>query len=104
MRRGVSLSPRTPPDMIAELARSAEALGYDSFWLTHPPGSDGIAALAPAARATTTINLGLGVVPLHGRAATDIADSVLDIPNDASFYMQSGRHSDVLMGPLLKLR
>ena len=33
-----------------------------------------------------------------------IADSVLDIPNDTSFYMQSARHSDVLMGPLLKLR
>jgi len=33
-----------------------------------------------------------------------IADSVLDIPDDASFYMQSARHTDVLMGPLLKLR
>ena len=33
-----------------------------------------------------------------------IADSVLDIPDDTSFYMQSARHSDVLMGPLLKLR
>ncbi len=33
-----------------------------------------------------------------------VADSVLDIPNDPSFYMQSERHSDVLLGPLLKLR
>jgi len=33
-----------------------------------------------------------------------VADSVLDIPNDASFYMQSDRHSDILLGPLLKLR
>ena len=33
-----------------------------------------------------------------------VADSVLDIPNDASFYMQSDRHSDVLLAPLLKLR
>ena len=33
-----------------------------------------------------------------------IADSVLDIPDDASFYMQSARHTDILMGPLLKLR
>jgi hypothetical protein len=33
-----------------------------------------------------------------------IADSVLDIPDDSSFYMQSARHTDILMGPLLKLR
>ncbi len=33
-----------------------------------------------------------------------VADTVLDIPNDPSFYMQSARHSDVLLGPLLKLR
>jgi hypothetical protein len=33
-----------------------------------------------------------------------IADSVLDIPNDASYYMESDRHSDNLMAPLLRLR
>jgi len=33
-----------------------------------------------------------------------IADSVLDIPNETSFYMQSDRHSDNLMAPLLRLR
>jgi hypothetical protein len=33
-----------------------------------------------------------------------IADTILDIPNDASFYMQSEKHSDVLLAPLLRLR
>ena len=33
-----------------------------------------------------------------------IADSVLDIPSETSFYMQSDRHSDNLMAPLLRLR
>lgn len=33
-----------------------------------------------------------------------IADTVLDIPNDTSFYMQSEKHSDVLLAPLLRLR
>ena len=33
-----------------------------------------------------------------------IADSILDIPGENSFYMQSDRHSDNLMAPLLKLR
>jgi len=33
-----------------------------------------------------------------------IAESVLDIPGETSFYMQSDRHSDNLMAPLLRLR
>jgi len=33
-----------------------------------------------------------------------IADSILDIPNETVFYMQSDRHSDNLMAPLLRLR
>jgi hypothetical protein len=33
-----------------------------------------------------------------------IADSVLDIPNETSFYMQSDRHSDNIMAPLMRLR
>jgi hypothetical protein len=33
-----------------------------------------------------------------------IADSVLDIPHETSFYMESDRHSDNLMAPLLRLR
>jgi hypothetical protein len=33
-----------------------------------------------------------------------VADSVLDIPNDPSFYMQSQHHSDILLAPLLRLR
>lgn len=33
-----------------------------------------------------------------------IADSILDIPGETSFYMESDRHSDNLMAPLLRLR
>ncbi len=33
-----------------------------------------------------------------------IADSVLDFPGDDSFYMESERHSDILLAPLLRLR
>jgi hypothetical protein len=33
-----------------------------------------------------------------------VADSVLDIPNDPSYYMESDRHSDNLLAPLLRLR
>jgi hypothetical protein len=33
-----------------------------------------------------------------------IADSVLDIPNESAFYMESDGYSDNLMSPLLRLR
>jgi hypothetical protein len=33
-----------------------------------------------------------------------IGDSILDIPNDSSFYMESDNYSENLMAPLLRLR
>jgi hypothetical protein len=33
-----------------------------------------------------------------------IADSILDLPNEPSYYMESDRHSDNLLAPLLRLR
>jgi hypothetical protein len=33
-----------------------------------------------------------------------IADSVLDLPKETSFYMESDRHSDNIMAPLMRLR
>ena len=33
-----------------------------------------------------------------------IADSILDLPKEPAFYMQSDRHSDNIMAPLLRLR
>jgi hypothetical protein len=33
-----------------------------------------------------------------------IADTVIDLPNSDSYYMESSRHSDVLLAPLLRLR
>ena len=33
-----------------------------------------------------------------------IADDVLDFSDDESFYMESERHSDILLAPLLQLR
>jgi len=33
-----------------------------------------------------------------------IADSVIDLPNEPAFYMETDRHSDILLAPLLRLR
>jgi alkanesulfonate monooxygenase SsuD/methylene tetrahydromethanopterin reductase-like flavin-dependent oxidoreductase (luciferase family) len=65
MARGFALNAGVPADVILQTARTAEALGYGSFWVNYPGPIDGLAALAVAAPETARIALGVGVVPLH---------------------------------------
>jgi F420-dependent oxidoreductase-like protein len=66
-RLGAYLSPRDRLATTVDLARRAEALGYDSVWLTHGLGRDGFVVLAAYALATERIGLGTGVVPIYPR-------------------------------------
>jgi alkanesulfonate monooxygenase SsuD/methylene tetrahydromethanopterin reductase-like flavin-dependent oxidoreductase (luciferase family) len=75
-RRGVALFAGTAPEVISRSARSAEELGYHSFWLNHPGTVDGVAGLAAAAAVTAVIELGVGVVPLHHRDPASIVETV----------------------------
>jgi len=76
MSRGVAVYAGIPADVIRALARETEALGYQSFWLNHPPTIDGLAALAEAGRETRRVDLGVGVIPLHNRGPKGIIDGV----------------------------
>jgi alkanesulfonate monooxygenase SsuD/methylene tetrahydromethanopterin reductase-like flavin-dependent oxidoreductase (luciferase family) len=66
-RLGAYLSPRERLATATDLARRAEALGYDSVWLTHGVGRDGFLVLSAYAHATDRIGLGTGVVPIYPR-------------------------------------
>ena len=76
MGYGFALYAATPPEVIRASAREAEALGYDSFWVNHPGPVDGLASLAHAAKETTRIALGVGVIPLHTRGPESIVEGV----------------------------
>jgi alkanesulfonate monooxygenase SsuD/methylene tetrahydromethanopterin reductase-like flavin-dependent oxidoreductase (luciferase family) len=76
MGYGFALFAATPPEVIRASAREAEAAGYDSFWVNHPGPVDGLASLAHAARETTRIALGVGVIPLHTRGPESIVEGV----------------------------
>ncbi|HXX38099.1 MAG TPA: LLM class flavin-dependent oxidoreductase [bacterium] len=76
MRRGFALFAGVAPEIIRASAREAEALGYSSFWVNHPGSIDGLAALAPAARETGRIELGIGVIPLQTRGPKSIEEGV----------------------------
>src|SRR5215472_14200345 len=76
MGQGFALFAGTAPEVIRATAREAEGLGYTSFWVNHPGATDGLAALALAARETRRIEVGIGVIPLHTREARSIVDGV----------------------------
>jgi alkanesulfonate monooxygenase SsuD/methylene tetrahydromethanopterin reductase-like flavin-dependent oxidoreductase (luciferase family) len=76
MARGIAVFAGIPPDVIRASARETEACGYGSFWVNHPPTTDGLAALAAAARESRRLELGVGVIPLHNRGTQSIIDGV----------------------------
>ena len=76
MGRGFGVAAAVDHDVIKEVAREAEQLGYSSFWCNDTPGSDGLAGLAAAASVTERIRLGVGVIPLDRSPAEVIARNV----------------------------
>src|SRR5215204_6193052 len=62
--------------IVAELARAAEKAKFSSFWANDTPNGDGLAALAAAQRQTSSIRLGVGVIPVDRKPATDIAAQI----------------------------
>ena len=64
MERGFGVAATVPVDVLRQLAVAAEAANYRTFWVNNPGEIDSIALLAAVAGATSTIRLGVGVVPV----------------------------------------
>jgi alkanesulfonate monooxygenase SsuD/methylene tetrahydromethanopterin reductase-like flavin-dependent oxidoreductase (luciferase family) len=82
--RGFGVAGALPHDVIRALAPAAEAAGYHTFWVNDTPHGDGLAALRAAAEVTSTILLGVGVIPLDRQPADVIARRVdeLGLPQE----------------------
>src|SRR5262245_39585936 len=76
MGRGFGITAAVGHDVVRELAREAESLGYSSFWSNDIPQADGLASLAAASLTTSRIKLGVGVIPLDQRSAYVIEQEV----------------------------
>jgi len=76
MALGFAVFAGTTAEVIRASAREAERLGFASFWVNHPGSTDGLAALAHAARETQRVELGIGVIPLHTRGPESIVQGV----------------------------
>jgi alkanesulfonate monooxygenase SsuD/methylene tetrahydromethanopterin reductase-like flavin-dependent oxidoreductase (luciferase family) len=77
--RGFGVAGALPHETIRTLAPAAEAAGYHTFWVNDTPHGDGLAALRAAAEATSTIQLGVGVIPLDRQPAETIARRVEEL-------------------------
>lgn len=84
MARGFGVAGALDHGLIEQIAAAAEAAGYRTFWANDTPGGEGLAALAVAARSTTRIRLGVGVIPVDRTPPDRIAARVreLALPED----------------------
>src|SRR2546430_12570338 len=78
-RRAVYLTPGRDLAAALELARRAEALGYETVWVTHGLGRDSFLVLAAYGAATTRLGLGVGVVPIYPRHPVAMAQAALTL-------------------------
>src|SRR2546430_6223812 len=84
--------PGTNPLELLELAREAEALGYESAWAAEAWGVDAITPLAWLGAQTTTLKLGTAIMQLPGRSPANAAMTAvtLDLLSGGRFLMGLG--------------
>lgn len=72
--RGFGIAVYVEQDVASKSAIEVEAKGYSSFWTNNTPGSDGLQVLRSAGEATSNVNLGVGVIPVHRHPADEIIE------------------------------
>jgi len=77
--RGFGIAGAVDHQVAARLAVAAEAAGFATFWANDTPGGDGLGSLAAAAAVTTSIQLGVGVIPIDRQPGDVIARRVIEL-------------------------
>ncbi len=67
------------PTIVRAIAREAESFGFTTFWSNDTPSGDGLATLAEAAAVTSTIRLGVGVIPLDRQRPDRIVARIAEL-------------------------
>jgi alkanesulfonate monooxygenase SsuD/methylene tetrahydromethanopterin reductase-like flavin-dependent oxidoreductase (luciferase family) len=97
--RGFGVAGALPAEIVMLLASAAESGGYRTFWVNDTPNGDGLSKLQAAASVTSTIRLGVGVIPLDRQPADVIARRVVELglPQERlSLGIGSGGPTDAL--------
>ena len=78
-RTAIFLSPGADLGAAIDLARRADRAGYDSVWVTHGIGRDGLQVLAAYGQAAPRVGLGTGVLPMYPRHPVLLAQEALTL-------------------------
>lgn len=84
-----------------DIARSAESLGFDSFWTAETIGQEAFATLAAVGASTDSLYLGTGVLALQLRTpmlAAMGAATLSDLRPDSDVFLGVGISSPVVVG------
>lgn len=88
MRLGLGIGPLGPPggDMIVQLAKEAESLGYDTIWCPEIYGADCFTPLAWIGANTERIHLGTSIMQISARTPASSAMHAVTLD-----YLSGGR-------------
>jgi alkanesulfonate monooxygenase SsuD/methylene tetrahydromethanopterin reductase-like flavin-dependent oxidoreductase (luciferase family) len=91
MARGaVFLNPGQDLGRALDLARRADALGYESLWVTHGIGRDALLVLASYAQVAPRAGLGTGVIPVYPRHPVLLAQEALTLADISGGRLRLG--------------
>ena len=72
------------------LARRADALGYESLWVTHGLGRDALLTLSAYGHAAPHVGLGSGVIPIYPRHPLLLAQEALTLSDTSGGRLRLG--------------
>ena len=78
-RLALFLNPGADLGASLAIARRADALGYESLWVTHGVGRDALLVLSAYGQAAPRAGLGTGVVPIYPRHPVLLAQEALTL-------------------------
>lgn len=102
-RTAIFLSPGADLAAAVDLARRAEGAGYESIWVTHGLGRDGLQVLAAYAGAAPHVGLGTGVLPIYPRHPVLLAQEALTLQEVSGGRLRLGvgvSHRPMMEGAL----
>jgi F420-dependent oxidoreductase-like protein len=102
-RTGLFLNPGGDLAVALALAHRADALGYDSLWVTHGLGRDALQVLAAYGHAAPHAGLGSGVIPIYPRHPVLLAQEALTLSDVSGGRLRLGigvSHQPMMEGAL----
>jgi len=89
-RLGLFLNPGADLGEAIAIARRADALGYESLWVTHGVGRDALLVLSAYGQAARRVGLGTGVIPIYPRHPVLLAQEALTLTEISGARLRLG--------------